>query len=148
MKTKSVQRRSPTNDGARDAATSSALQVKRGLTIGALARQTGLKPSAIRYYERLGLLPASARRSGWREYGADDIRRVRRLAKARALGFSMRQLKTLGDALSDRDALAGVLRAKSAEIDAHIASLTRTRAALAAMLACNCGNPGICERVG
>jgi hypothetical protein len=60
----------------------------------------------------------------------------------------LRQLKALGDALSNRDALAGLLQAKSAEIDTRIASLTRARAALTAMLACDCANPGICERVG
>jgi DNA-binding transcriptional MerR regulator len=148
MKTKPVHNTSLHPDRARDAATSSALQVKSGLTIGALARATGLRPSAIRYYERLGLVPASARRSGWRVYSSADVGHLRRLTAARTLGFSLRQLKALGDALSNRDALAGLLQAKSAEIDTRIASLTRARAALTAMLACDCANPGICERVG
>lgn len=78
------------------------LQVKRGgadLTIGVLARATGLAQSAIRYYERLGLIPAPPRRSGWRAYGPADVRRLKLLTAARALGFSLRQLKALGQTL-------------------------------------------------
>ena len=89
MKVKLVQRKSPLQTQCH-AASSTALQVKRGMTIGALARATGLRPSAIRYYERLGLIAAAPRRHGWRDYSADDIRRLKRLMAARALGFSLR----------------------------------------------------------
>ncbi|MGN6810513.1 MAG: MerR family DNA-binding transcriptional regulator, partial [Thermomicrobiales bacterium] len=41
-----------------------------GLTISAVARQAGLRPSALRYYEAAGLLPAPARVSGRRRYDA------------------------------------------------------------------------------
>lgn len=147
MKMKPVQRRSPADEGADDAATSTALQVKRGLTIGALARATGLRPSAIRYYERLGLIPAAPRRSGWREYDAADVQRLKRVVAARALGFSTRQLKALAGTLSDRPALTTVLTAKAVDLDARIESLSRTRATVAALLACRCKDARMCERI-
>lgn len=145
MKVKSVQRRSPANEGACDAATSTALQVKRGITIGALARATGLKPSAIRYYERLGLMPAAPRRSGWREYGTSDTRRLKQLVAARALGFSLQQLKALGEAMSDRPALESALAAKAAELDANIRALQSSRATIAALLTCSCTSARMCS---
>jgi MerR family regulatory protein len=39
-----------------------------GMSIGEVARKMGLRPSAIRYYERLGLIPKAARASGRRRY--------------------------------------------------------------------------------
>lgn len=117
------------------------------MTIGALARATGLRPSAIRYYERLGLIPAAPRRSGWRDYGADDVQRLKRVVAARALGFSMRQLMVLGRTLADRRALDAALTAKVVDLDARIESLHRTRATVAALLACRCNDARACERI-
>lgn len=115
------------------------------MTIGALARATGLKPSAIRYYERLGLMPTAPRRSGWREYGAEDLQRLKRVVAARALGFSMRQLKVLSSSLADRRALDAALAAKAADLDARIESFHRTRATIAALLTCGCTNARMCS---
>lgn len=148
MKAKPVQCRSPANEGACDAATSTALQVKRGITIGALARATGLRPSAIRYYERLGLIPAAPRRHGWREYGADDVRSLRRLVAARALGFTLRQLEALHGALPDRQGLTAALRAKAADLNTRIKSLQRIRMKIANLIACDCDDTRTCERMG
>jgi MerR family redox-sensitive transcriptional activator SoxR len=148
MKTKPVQGISPHPDRAGHAATSTALQVKRALTIGTLARSTGLRPSAIRYYERLGLVPAAPRRSGWREYGADDIRRLKRLVAIRRLGFSLRQLGALDSVLSDRRALAAALTAKAADLKTRIESLQRAHATIAALLACDCDDTRTCENMG
>jgi DNA-binding transcriptional MerR regulator len=147
MKTKPVQQRSPGIERTREAATSTALQVKRRFTIGALANATGLRASTIRYYERLGLLPAAPRRHGWRDYGADDVRRVRQLVAARALGFSLRQVKALSATLTDRAALVTSLAAKAADLDARIASLRRSRTKIATLIGCECKDAKSCERL-
>lgn len=117
------------------------------MTIGALARTTGLRASTIRYYERLGLLPKAPRRHGWRDYGSEDIRRLQRLIAARALGFSLRQLKALREAPLDRNVLLAGLTAKAADIDARIGVLQRNRAKLASLIACNCRDAASCNRI-
>lgn len=71
------------------------------LTIGEAAKAAGTKPETVRYYERLGVLPAPRRtESNYRVYGPADVRRLLFLRKGRALGFSLDDLQTLL-ALSD-----------------------------------------------
>ncbi len=62
------------------------------LTIGAVARETGISPRTIRFYEAEGALPPPARTtSGYRSYSANDIRRLRLLRQARLLGLSLNE---------------------------------------------------------
>jgi MerR family mercuric resistance operon transcriptional regulator len=71
------------------------------LTRGKLATQTGCNIETIRYYEATGLLPAPARNaSGYRIYGAEHLRRLNFIQRAKALGFSSEQVHELLD-LSD-----------------------------------------------
>jgi len=66
------------------------------LTIGQLARQTGTKAETIRYYEKIGLLQAPLRSEGnYRNYGAQDQRRLSFVRRARELGFSIEQIREL-----------------------------------------------------
>jgi MerR family mercuric resistance operon transcriptional regulator len=71
------------------------------IAIGRLSKHTGTNIETIRYYERVGLLPASARSSGgYRLYGTDQLKRLNFIRRARALGFSLaevRKLLTLAD---------------------------------------------------
>jgi DNA-binding transcriptional MerR regulator len=71
------------------------------LAIGALSERTGCKVETIRFYEREGLLPAPARSSGgYRLYSQDHLKRLTFIRRARALGFSIdevRKLLTLAD---------------------------------------------------
>jgi DNA-binding transcriptional MerR regulator len=71
------------------------------LAIGELARQTGLSQSAIRYYEAEGLLQKPQRSSGWRMYPPDAVDRVRVIQMARALGFTLAEVRTLLLGFSD-----------------------------------------------
>lgn len=50
------------------------------LTIGAVAELTGKRPSSIRYYEQIGLLPQAVRVSGQRRYDADTVRTLARVS--------------------------------------------------------------------
>lgn len=63
------------------------------MLIGALARQSGISIQTIRFYERQGLLlPAHRRESGYREYDARDVRRLRFVRQAKQMGFSLKEI--------------------------------------------------------
>ena len=66
------------------------------MSIGDLAKETGIKVVTIRYYERIGVLPMVKRTSGnYRSYGADHVRRLRFVRRSRDLGFSLDQIRAL-----------------------------------------------------
>ncbi len=67
-----------------------------GLPIGALSKQTGCNIETIRYYEKAGLLPVPARTpAGYRRYGSTHFKRLTFIRRARALGFSIEEVRTL-----------------------------------------------------
>jgi DNA-binding transcriptional MerR regulator len=67
-----------------------------GLTIGKFAAAEGVGVETVRFYQRRGLLAPPARgRSGFREYSADDQRRLAFIRRARALGFSLAEIRDL-----------------------------------------------------
>ena len=66
------------------------------LAIGALARRTGCKVETIRYYERIGILPAPPRNSGGqRRYRAWHLKRLNFVRRARDLGFTLADVRGL-----------------------------------------------------
>ena len=66
------------------------------LTIGQVAKATGVAAKTIRYYEEIGVLPAPSRTvSGYRQYDEPGVQRVRFMRRARTLGLPLRHLKTL-----------------------------------------------------
>ena len=65
-------------------------------TIGTLSQRTGCNIETIRYYERVGLLPAPARSPGrYRLYGTAQLKQLTFIRRARALGFSIDEVRTL-----------------------------------------------------
>ena len=66
-----------------------------GLTISEVARQVGLQPSAIRYYEHIGLLPPAERMSGQRRYESTVLYRLAVVQRARQLGFTLDEIRKL-----------------------------------------------------
>jgi MerR family transcriptional regulator, mercuric resistance operon regulatory protein len=67
-----------------------------GLAIGKLSQRTGCNIETIRYYERVGLLPAPGRSpGGYRLYGTAHLERLTFIRRARALGFSIEEVRTL-----------------------------------------------------
>jgi len=117
-----------------------------GIKIGTLAREAGIGAGALRYYERLGLLPASHRSaSGYRLYEPTSARRLRFIRKAQALGFSLDEIAELL-ALSDNpnaraSKVKRVTQDKIADIERRIKQLRRMRQGLMA-LAARCDGPG------
>ena len=72
------------------------------LTIGKLASAAGVNTQTIRYYERSGLFPVPARTpSGYRQFGPDELRRLRFIRRAQGLGFSLTEIRELLGLLRD-----------------------------------------------
>jgi DNA-binding transcriptional MerR regulator len=112
------------------------------LDIGEVVKATGLAPSALRFYERRGLLSSSARNGLRRMYGADVIDRVALIVAARDAGFELREIAELLDA-SDEPTVRAVLAAKVAELDARIERLVVMRDRLSHGVRCQ--SPSLLE---
>jgi MerR family transcriptional regulator, redox-sensitive transcriptional activator SoxR len=67
----------------------------RWLTISEVARCVGLRPSAIRYYEQIGVLPAAHRVGGQRRYEEGALYRLAALQRARQIGFTLDEIRQL-----------------------------------------------------
>ncbi len=108
------------------------------LRIGQLAKQAGVAIDTVRYYERNALLaPAGRLASGYRRYGTAELKRLRFIRRAKALGFSLDDVRELL-ALSDEHDIAKVKRAaerKLGDIAQRIEELERIRAGLNTLIA-------------
>jgi len=66
------------------------------LSIGQLARRVGIRPSAIRYYERRGMLKPTMRgANGYRSYSAEAVKLLLFIRRAQSLGITLREIKPL-----------------------------------------------------
>ena len=106
--------------------------------IGQLAKRAGVAIDTVRYYERNDLLAPSGRlASGYRRYGDVELKRLRFIRRAKALGFSLTDIRGLL-ALSDERSVAKVKRAaekKLVDIEQRIAELERIRYGLHTLIA-------------
>jgi DNA-binding transcriptional MerR regulator len=111
------------------------------MRIGELARRAGTTTRALRYYESLGLLPARRSASGYREYGAEDLRLVQQIRTLQDFGFGLEETRPFVECLRSGQpagdacpASLEVYRRKLAELDDCIARLGRVREQVAAQL--------------
>lgn len=110
------------------------------MKIGELAQRAQVNIDTVRYYERQGLLPEPPRRaSGYRDYTADDVRRLRFVRRAKALGFTLVEIRDLLELSSHRDDDMAGMKAtateKLADVEEKLAELTRIRDALQDLVA-------------
>ena len=114
----------------------------RELTISEVAQQAGIRASAIRYYESVGLLPLPQRVSGQRRYQADILRRLAFIQAAQAVGFSVADMQTLVHELDGDTPLSArwqsLARRKLAEVDTLIQRAQGMRQMLEQGLQCGC----------
>jgi len=109
------------------------------MKIGELAARTGLAPSRIRFYERIGLLKAVGRQAnGYRSYADDAVLKLKLITTGQRVGFSLNELRALLPSDLDNWAhgdLLDTLRRKVQDIEALQAQLTQNKAHLIDLMA-------------
>jgi MerR family copper efflux transcriptional regulator len=110
------------------------------LTIGEVARRTGVPARTIRFYEAEGVLAAPARtESGYRAYAAADVRRLRLARRARLLGLPLAAVKSLvdqafrSDCVEFGEQLLSFIAGQRTEIDQRIGELQALKGELDAL---------------
>jgi DNA-binding transcriptional MerR regulator len=107
------------------------------LTIGELAKRTGVATSALRYYEQLGLIPAPVRVSGQRRYPNSAVGLVGMILLLRDVGFSLRESKAfLGSRTPAVDSWRSLAQGKLANLDDQIAKAQTAKEAITHALHC------------
>ena len=119
-------------------------------TIGKVARQAQVAVDTVRYYERNRLLPEAPRRpSGYREYDQDDVKRLRFIRRAKALGFTLAEIRELLALSVDRErGVRGVkdrAQTRLAEVERRIRELEHVRQGLTRLIA-DCPGHGALDR--
>ena len=112
------------------------------LTIGELSRRTGRRPSAIRYYEEIGLLPPPGRVSGRRRYPEESVRDLAVIDTAQRAGLSLDEIRALlaaepGDQTAVEE-LRRIAERRLPQLDAMIERAQVVRRWLEAAESCEC----------
>jgi DNA-binding transcriptional MerR regulator len=105
------------------------------IAIGELARRTGLASSALRYYERVGLLSPAGRAGGRRHYGASSAERVALIQLYQDAGFTLREIRALVGSRKTRP-WTRLVEAKLRELETRIARAERAKVLVQQGLAC------------
>jgi len=115
--------------------------MERPLTVGQLARATGVPAKTIRYYEQVGVLPVPRRSgAGYRQYSRHDVHRLLFIRRARALGLSLANLKALtaeldsGECLTMRPRLHALVTEQLRTVQQQIAEFQLLERQLAQVL--------------
>ena len=102
---------------------------------GEVAAQSGLPPKTIRYYEDIGLIRPQRSANGYRAFGEQDLHKLAFLGRARALGFSIEDCRTLMALYEDESRESAQVKAIAqdhlTQIDDKIAQLQSMRDTLA-----------------
>ena len=102
------------------------------MNIGEAAQASGVSAKMIRHYESIGLIPKAGRTAGnYRTYGDNDVHTLRFIQRARALGFSMKQIGTLVSLWRNRSRPSSSVQRLAQE---HIAELQTKIESMQAMV--------------
>ena len=122
------------------------------LTIGEVARRSGVASSALRFYEERGLIRSERVGSGGghRHYPRAVLRRIAFIVFAQRIGFSLEEIKAELDRLPSGRVPTGkdwsrLSRTWTSKIDERIAELERLRTGLTACIGCGCLTLGQCS---
>jgi len=118
------------------------------LTIGQVAKRAGVRDSHIRYYERIGVLPAPERVSGQRRYTEDVLHRLAIVDVAQRAGLTLDEIRELtgpesrGEHASER--IRALADRKLPAIDALIERTQAVRHWLQVARSCDCASVDVC----
>ncbi|CUH45376.1 Cu(I)-responsive transcriptional regulator [Ruegeria atlantica] len=108
------------------------------MNIGDVSSQTGLPAKTIRYYEDIGLVKPLRDDNGYRRFRSQDVHKLNFLGRARALGFTIEDCRTLMALYEDETRASAdvkkVARAHMAQIEAKIADLNAMRDTLSHLI--------------
>ena len=114
------------------------------LAIGEVARRAGISASAIRYYERAGLVPEATRVGGKRRYEPKVWRRLALIEAAKRAGLTIAEIRALlhgyPDEASASERWRSLASRKLEEVDELMARLGQMRVLLAEALRCDCAS--------
>ncbi|WP_297772547.1 Cu(I)-responsive transcriptional regulator [uncultured Roseovarius sp.] len=114
------------------------------MNIGQVARLSGLPAKTIRYYEDIGLIRPQRSENGYRSFRETDLHKLGFLGRARSLGFSIEDCRSLLELYGDEDRASADVKSIAQghlhKIDAKIAELTAMRATLAHLIHCCAGD--------
>lgn len=120
------------------------------LGIGEVARQAGLAPSAIRYYESAGLLPKAARRNGRRVYDERVLEQLSLIELAKRAGFTLAEIRRLLAGFARKtppgERWRRLAKTKQRELAERIEEAQRMQAVLRALTRCACPSLEACAR--
>ena len=112
------------------------------LSIGELAKRSGNAPSAIRYYESMGLIEGSRTEGGQRRYSAETLETLKFIAFAKASGFTLSEITALNPPAEEGDPLFAnwkeLSERKLAELDEIIKRAEEMKRFLKHALDCRC----------
>jgi len=118
------------------------------MKIGELAGRTGVNASAIRYYEKMGLLQAPSRSGGQRLYSSGAVDRVLLIRFAGEMGFTLAEIRLFLSGLRDQTPVGPrwekFARRKLKDVEAGIERSLRLQALLKNLLRCKCASLKIC----
>jgi len=118
------------------------------MTIGEMAERAGVATSAIRYYERRGLLRADARQSGQRRYRPATLRRLIFIGMLQDAGLELDDIDGVLDARSNAE-WKSIARERLHELDDEIARMQQAREYLEGALLCRYDHPATeCKIMG
>jgi MerR family redox-sensitive transcriptional activator SoxR len=124
--------------------------VSAELAIGEVAARAGIATSAIRYYERAGLLPRAARRGGRRVYDPAIVERLALIQLAQSAGFTVAEIRRLLSGFGRKTPPGARWRAlattKRGELARRIAEAKRMQRVLDAVTRCACPTFEDCAR--
>lgn len=119
------------------------------MTISQLAKQVGVRPSAIRYYEHIGVVRRAERTSGQRRYDESAACRLAVVVRARQLGFSLDEIRELffgfrADATAS-ERWKKLTERKLAQLDEQVQRIQAMQEVLRRLNSCSCS---VLERCG
>ena len=120
------------------------------LSIGEAAERVGLNPSALRYYERAGLLPPTERVGGKRRYGPEAVELLLLIRFCQQVGFSLAEvgaLLTPPTAKQTKERWRELVDSKVTQLDALIDHAQAVKQVLAESRDCDCVTLDGCEFV-